>query len=126
MKLSSTLRLNAGFTASCALICLIASDFIAAQTVIPARFWIIGLGIMLMAFVPMLLLAAVRPAPWLVRTIVILDWGYIVIALAYYALNWRQIDDIGVALIIAPSAIVALFALLQQSRLAALAKEASI
>jgi hypothetical protein len=126
MKLSSTLRANAVFSASCALICLFAADFVIAYTLVPSRFWIIGLGIMLLSFVPMLLLAAARPSAWLVRTIIILDWGYVAIALIYYLLNWRQVDSIGAALILLPSAFVALFALLQQSGLAAIPEQARI
>ena len=118
MELSTAIRSNAGFTASCALVCLFVSDFVTVHTMVPAPFWIIGLGIMLLTFVPMLLLAAARPAPWLVRIIILLDWGYVVIALGYYALNWRQVDGIGTSLILVPSTFVAVFALLQQSGLA--------
>jgi len=126
MKLSSALRANAAFTTSCALICLFAADFVAVRTQVPAQLWIIGLGIMLLSFVPLLLLAAARPSAWLVRTIIILDWGYVAIALIYFLLHWRQVDSIGAALILVPPAFVALFALLQQSGLTAISDEAAI
>ena len=79
---------------------------------------------MLLGFVPMLLFAAARPSVWLVRTIILLDWGYIAVALIYFMFHWQQVDSIGAALILLPPAFVALFAFLQQFGLAALPKEA--
>jgi hypothetical protein len=114
MTLRSALCSNAVFTGLCSLICLLCSDFVAAHTAMPDRLWIIGLGAMLLSFVPMLLFASWRPIGWLVRLIILLDWGYVAIASAYFLFNFGKVDAIGTALIVPTIVLVVLFAILQR------------
>jgi hypothetical protein len=120
MNLSTTLRANAAFTAICAGLCLVAADWVAAHTALPAKLWATGLGAMLGAYVPMLLFAARRPMPWLVKTIIALDWGFVAIASLFLATHWTQIDVTGIALITSSTALVGLFAWVQMCKLAAM------
>ncbi|MEQ1539262.1 MAG: hypothetical protein ABL928_10060 [Sphingorhabdus sp.] len=119
MTLRSALHANAIFTGVCGLVCLLSADFVAAHTAMPDRLWIIGLGVMLLSFVPMLLFASWRPMEWLVRLIILLDWGYVATALAYFLFNLGEVDSIGALLIILTAALVVLFAILQQRSCAA-------
>jgi len=76
--------------------------------------WLLAIGGMLIAYVPMLLWAAARPSPWLVRTIVLLDWGYVVIAVAFVLIRSPGFDPVGLAIAWGTAAVVALFAFVQQ------------
>ncbi|MEP1421658.1 MAG: hypothetical protein ABJ205_06680 [Erythrobacter sp.] len=60
------------------------------------------------------------------RTIIVLDWCYVAIALTYFLLHWREVDNLGAAMIAVPPAFVALFALLQQSGLTDISNEAAV
>lgn len=76
--------------------------------------WTIGLGLMLLSYVPVLLFAASRPLAWLARTIILLDWGFVAVAILYSLSNATVIDGTGWLLIGVPTSLVALFAVLQQ------------
>ncbi|MFA7263417.1 MAG: hypothetical protein WC068_10370 [Caulobacter sp.] len=117
MGLKQALLLNAALTATCAAICLAGAKMVISHTAIP-QLWTIGLGLMLMSYVPMLLFAAFRPLAWLARTIILLDWGFVAIASLYSLANMTVIDALGWFLIGVPTGLVALFALLQQRGLA--------
>lgn len=117
MGLMRALLLNAALTATCAAICLASAKMVVSHTAIPQP-WTIGLGLMLMSYVPMLLFAAFRSFAWLTRTIILLDWGFVAIATLYSLANMTVIDALGWFLIGAPTGLVALFALLQQRGLA--------
>jgi hypothetical protein len=125
MPLSNALRLNAIFTFACAIICLIFPLPVSAMIAMQNSVWIIGLGIMLAAYVPILLYAASRQLRWLVTTIIVLDWGFVLMALAYYAFRNEKIDLPGMAVIMVPAAVVALFALIQMSAISSLKKDAA-
>ena len=112
-ELRQALLMNAALTATCAMICLVGAATVVSHTSIPHP-WTIGLGLMLLSYVPMLLFAALRPAAWLVRTIILLDWGFVAVATLYSVLNATVIDATGWLLIGVPTSLVALFALLQQ------------
>lgn len=124
MNLSTALRGNAAFTALCAAICLGAADWVAAHICLPSRIWVIGLGIMLASYVPILLIAAARPMVWLAKTIIALDWGFVAIAMVFLATHWTKADAAGTALVIVPTLLVALFAWLQMRGLGAMQREA--
>ena len=124
MILSSALRVNAAFTALCAAICLGAAEWVAAHIGLPSRIWAIGLGIMLTSYVPILLIAAARPAIWLVKIIIALDWGFVAIATLFLATHWAKADAAGTALVVVPTLLVALFAWLQMRGLGAIQREA--
>lgn len=124
MILSTALRGNAVFTALCAAICLGAADWVAAHIGLPSRIWVIGLGIMLASYVPILLIAAARSAVWLAKTIIALDWGFVAIAAVFLATHWTKADAAGTALVIVPTLLVALFAWLQMRGLGAMQREA--
>ncbi len=118
MNLSTALRANALFTLACSLVCLLAGELVLRHTAIPALIWITGLGLMLLSYVPMLLFAASRPHDWLVKTIILLDWGFVVIATIWLVLSWQRADAVGIALETVSIVIVGLFAFLQQRGLA--------
>lgn len=124
MNLSTALRRNAAFTALCAAISLGAADWVAAHSGLPSRIWVIGLGVMLASYVPILLIAAARPAIWLVKTIIALDWGFVAIAAVFLATHWTKADAAGTALVVVPTLLVALFAWLQMRGLGAIQREA--
>lgn len=126
MILSTALKANAAFTATCAGICLVAADSVAAHTALPDSLWASGLGAMLAAYVPMLLFAASRPMLWLVKTIFALDWGFVAIASIFLATRWRQADAVGIALIVVSTTLVGLFAWLQMRGLAEMQRETRI
>lgn len=86
---------------------------VARHTAIPQP-WTIGLGLLLLSYVPMLLFAAARPFAWLAQTIILLDWGFVAVAVLYSLLKATVIDPVGWLLIIVPTSLVALFALVQQ------------
>ncbi len=113
MTLSTALRGNAVFTAICAVICLGAADWVTVHSGLPAPIWAIGLGVMLASYVPILLIAAARPTVWLIKTIIALDLGFVAIASIFLATHWTKADATGIALVIVPSVLVALFAWLQ-------------
>ena len=92
----------------------------------PAQFWVTGLGILLLTYVPMLLFASMRPYDWLVRTIIALDWGYVVLAGLWLIYSWRGADGIGITLQLGSMALVALFAILQQRGLASQIRERTL
>lgn len=119
MKLVSALRGNAAFTAACALLCLALADGVTRHAAIPGPLWTLGLGVMLALYVPVLLFAAARPMVWLVRTIILLDWGYVFIATSFSLTHFDQADSAGNALMIVSTALIALFACLQMRGLAA-------
>ncbi len=125
MNLSQSLRYNAVFTALCGFACVIAPSTIAAHTALPDRLWVIGIGIMLLLYVPILLFAAARPMVWLVRTIIILDWSYVLIATTFFVFRWREMDMTGTLLVLISTILVATFAYLQQKGLAKFRKLAS-
>ena len=112
-KLEQALLLNAALTAACATICLVGAAMVVSHTSIPHP-WTIGLGLMLLSYVPMLLFAALRPLAWLARKIILLDWGFVAVAILYSLLNATVIDATGWLLIGVPTSLVALFAVLQQ------------
>jgi len=118
MNLPAALRTNALFTLTCSLVCLLAGEILLRHTGIPSQIWITGLGLMLLSYVPMLLFAASHPDDWLVRTIILLDWGFVVIATIWLLFSWQRADAVGIALETGSTAIVALFAVLQQHGLA--------
>jgi len=113
LELKHALLLNAGLTASCAVTCLTATDIVVNHTAIP-RLWVLGLGLMLLTYVPMLLFTASSPFAWLVRTTILLDWGFVAVAILYSVLSTTMIDPIGWLLVGTPTVLVALFAILQQ------------
>ncbi|MEQ1548979.1 MAG: hypothetical protein ABL918_10095 [Chakrabartia sp.] len=125
MNLRKALIGNAIFTSICGLSCLLTADLILAHIAVPDRIWIIGLGMLLLSYVPMLLVAAARPLIWLVRVIILLDWGYVAIVSVFLMSNWKQIDIIGFAMILPSTTLVALFALLQQTGLSHMIQERS-
>jgi amino acid transporter len=102
------------------------TEVAAAHTAAPDKLWIFGLGLMLMAFVPMLLLAAARPSSWLVKIIIALDWGYVVIATVCIFLHGHNMTAYGLYSAILSALLVALFAVLQQRALTAKAREVRI
>jgi hypothetical protein len=114
MTLSNTLRTNAVFTGICGLICVLATSFVVAHAGVPEMLWIQILGFMLLAYVPTLLFAAWRPARWLVMTIIILDWGYVFLAIVFFLNHWTLADALGTTMVVGSAAFVALFAILQQ------------
>lgn len=114
MNLATSFRVNAFFTLMCGLICLLAGGVVLRHTGIPAQIWISGLGLMLLSYVPVLLFAALHPHDWLVRTIILLDWGFVIIASIWLVFSWQRSDAVGIALATVPTALVALFAILQQ------------
>jgi len=120
VNLTSALRANAAFTAVCALTCLVLTGPVTSYTAIPDRLWTVGLGLMLALYVPILLFAAARPMVWLVRTIITLDWSYVVIATAFFLIHFDRADGPGIALMIVSISLVALFAWLQMRGLAAM------
>ncbi|MDZ4315226.1 MAG: hypothetical protein U0989_10750 [Azonexus sp.] len=120
MKLSTALRGNAAFTAICAGICIAAPDWVTVHSALPGRIWALGLGAMLALFVPMLLFASTRPSAWLVKTIIALDWAYVMIATAFLLTHLDEADAIGIALMIVTIAVVSVFARLQMRGLAAM------
>ena len=124
MILSTALKGNAAFTAPCAAICLGATDWVTVHSGLPSRIWVIGLGVMLASYVPILLIAAARQAFWLVKTIIALDWGFVAIAAVFLATHWAKADAAGTALVIVPTLLVALFAWLQMRGLGAMQREA--
>jgi hypothetical protein len=124
MDLPTALRANAAFTGTCGAACLTATAFVTAHAAVPDRLWTLGLGAMLLAYVPMLLFAAARPDAWLVRTIIALDWGYVAIATAFFVRRWQQMDGLGLALVVSTTLLVALFAIIQQRGLTAVSREA--
>jgi hypothetical protein len=113
MYLSKALKGNAALTAFCAAVCLFAADWVAGHVALPGPIWALALGAMLASYVPVLLIAAARPLAWLVKTIVVLDWGFVAIASVYLVTYWGEVAGPGIALIIVPTVAVALFALLQ-------------
>ena len=124
MPLSPTLRINAVFTGACGLVCLFTPDFVTLRAGVPDRIWVLALGIVLLAYVPILLFAAWQPMAWLVKAIIALDWAYVLIAATFLASHWAQADGVGVMLVAGSTAFVALFAALQQRGLSqALRKE---
>lgn len=125
MNLISALRSNAAFTGACALICLLASGYVARHTAVPDVLWIIALGVMLLAFVPMLLFAAARPIGLLVRLIIALDWGYVAIAIIYLGFNWQKADALGAGMIAFTALVVSVFAIVQKQQHAAMLKQES-
>lgn len=74
----------------------------------------------------MLLFAASRPMLWLVKTIIVLDWGFVAIASIFLATHWAKVDATGIALISVPTALVGLFAWLQMRGLAVMQEEAQL
>lgn len=114
MTLSNTLRINAVFTGICGLICVFATSFIVTHAGVPDVLWVQILGLMLLAYVPTLLLAAWMPARWLVTTIIVLDWGYVLLAMVFLVSHWKLADALGATIVIGSAAFVALFAVLQQ------------
>lgn len=114
MSLSASLFANALFSLVCSLICLLAGGFVQHHTGIPSQIWISGLGLMLLAYVPILLFAALHPHDWLVRTIILLDWGFVIIASIWLVFSWQSADAWGIALAIIPTTLVGLLAILQQ------------
>jgi hypothetical protein len=123
MNLTNALRGNAVFTAACAFACLALTGPVTSHAAIPDRLWTIGLGVMLALYVPILLFAAARPVAWLVRTIIVLDWGYVAIATGFFLTHFSSADGAGNALMILSTALVALFAWLQMRGLAAMQQE---
>lgn len=126
MTLSTALRVNAAFTAFCALACLAGSYWIVPHTALPGTIWALALGAMLASYVPILLIAAKRPMVWLVKTIIVLDWGYVAIAAVFLLTHLGKADGLGLALIIGSTSLVALFALLQMRGLSALQRESRV
>ena len=118
MNLPAALRANALFTLISSLVCLLAGGMILRHTGVPAQIWITGLGLMLLSYVPILLFAAARPYDWLVGTIIWLDWSYVAIASFWLMSSWQRADAAGIALEVVSTAVVALFAVLQQRGLA--------
>lgn len=95
------------------MLCLLAAGWL--QRHIPlSPGWLLAIGGMLIAYVPMLFWAAARPSPWLVRTIVLLDWGYVAIAVAFVLIRSTEFDAVGLAIAWGTSSVVALFAFVQQ------------
>ena len=123
MTLSTALRAHTVFTAICAVICLGAADWVTVHSGLPGRIWAIGLGVMLAFYVPILLIAAARPSIWLVKTIIALDLGFVVIVSIFLATHWTKADAKGIALMIVPLSLVALFAWLQLRGLEAMQRE---
>lgn len=117
MNLSTILRTNAIFTGICGLVCVFATSFVAIHAGVPELLWIQVLGFLLLAYVPTLLFAAWRPMRWLVITIIILDWGYVFIAVVFFLNHWTLADELGAIMVIGSTALVALFAVLQQRAL---------
>ena len=74
------LRCNAGFSSSCALLCLTASEPIAATMGIPRPIWLLALGVQLAAFAGFLVWLAARP-----RIAPAIAWGVVVADLAWVA-----------------------------------------
>lgn len=124
MDLPAAFRANAAFTGACGTACFTATNFVTAHAAVPDRLWTLGLGAMLLAYVPMLLFAAARPEAWLVKTIIALDWGYVSITTGFFILHWQQMDSLGLALVVSTTLLVALFAGLQQKGHAILTREA--
>lgn len=114
MMLSTILRVNAVFTGACGLICLLATTFVVAHCAIPERLWVVILGSMLLAYVPTLLLAAWWPKRWLIKTIIVLDWGYVGLAAIFYITHWSKVSSVGALMVIGSAFMVAVFAALQQ------------
>ena len=118
MNLLTSLRANALFTLTCSLACFLAGGMIIRHTGIPTQIWITGLGLMLLSYAPMLLFAASRPYDWLVRIIILLDWGFVVIATIWLVCSLERADIVGIVLETVSIALVAVFAILQQRGLA--------
>lgn len=98
------------------MLCLLAAGWL--QRHIPlSPSWLLAIGGMLIAYVPMLLWAAVRPLRWLATTIVLLDWGYVAIAVGFVLIRSNGHDAMGLAIALGTSAVVALFAVFQQREL---------
>lgn len=114
MPLSTALRLNAVFTGVCGLVCLLVTDFVTLRTGVSDRFWVLVLGFMLLAYVPTLLFAAWQPRAWLVKSIIALDWTYVIVAAIFFMTHWTQADGLGVTMIAGSTALVALFAVFAQ------------
>jgi hypothetical protein len=74
---------------------------------------------MLASYVPILLVAAARPVPWLVKAIIVADWGYVAIALLHLICHLGQIKGAGMAIIVISTWLVAVFAVLQMRGLTA-------
>ena len=112
MKLQHALLLNAAITASCAAVSLV-SPAIVSDHVAAGQYWVVGLGLVLLLYVPILLFVAARPVTWMARGIILLDWAFVALV-ALYAL-WRAngIDPLGWVLIAVPTGLVALVAILQ-------------
>jgi hypothetical protein len=114
MMLSIILHVNAAFTGACGLICLLATTFVVTHCGILERFWVVVLGSMLLAYVPTLLLAAWRPTRWLIKTIIVLDWGYVGLAAIFCIIHWSKVSSVGAFMVIGSAFMVAVFAALQQ------------
>jgi len=102
------------FTLLCGLGCLAAGGVITRHTGVPSQTWITALGLMLIAYVPVLLFTSVRPYRWLVMTIITFDWLYVAIVSAWLVLNGQRADLLGVTLAVVSTSLVAMFAVLQQ------------
>jgi predicted membrane channel-forming protein YqfA (hemolysin III family) len=126
MNLITALCVNAAFTALCSAICLGSTDLVAAHISAPDRLWILALGAMLLTYVPILLFAAAQPRPWLVKTIIVLDWAFVAISTIYIILQWEKMAGLGLALFILVALLVAMFAIFQRRGLAAAAREVRI
>jgi hypothetical protein len=112
MKLQHALLLNAAITASCAAISLLSPSMVSDHVAV-GHYWVVGLGWVLLLYVPILLFVAARPVTWMIRAIILLDWAFVAF-MGLYAL-WRAsgIDPLGWVLIGVPTGLVALVALLQ-------------
>lgn len=98
------------------MLCLLAAGWLLRHIPL-APSWLLALGGMLIAFVPMLLWAAASPVRWLVKIIVLLDWGYVAIAVAFVLFRANGFDATGLAIALGTSAVVAFFAIRQQREL---------
>ena len=109
--------LNSGFTAICSMSCLLASNIIAHHTALPDPKWVMILGGLLLSFVPMLLFGAWKPYKWLIRLIILLDWGYVLLVVAFLIVLGPKSDFVGLTLAIVTALFVGMFATLQQKAL---------
>lgn len=123
MSLSTALRVNALFTLTCSLFCLLAGEMLLRHTGIPSMIWVTGLGLMLLSYVPMLLFAAFHPFEWLVKLIILLDWCFVSVATVWLMFSWDRADIIGIVLQAGSISLVAVFAIIQQIGLTSLIKD---
>lgn len=118
--LKQALKANAVFSTASGLTLILARDALSAEIPAPAWFFA-AIGVGLLAFAAQLALMVAKPdlARRLAMQVVVSDAAWVVITSAALVAFFARVSAIGVALILAVNAIVAVLALLQYRGFAA-------